>query len=126
MAVPIMRLYNRALTTGLNQYLLATDAVTGLSVQQLNKDNAIIDFTNSPDTAAGINFQTRLLINNLEAGPAFFSTNSSSASAGRTLPGPLPISTQGSSGGKQISYNVGQTLGAFAAYSFIVKYANLF
>lgn len=126
MAVPIMRLYNRILPTALNQFILATDAVTGLSVQQLNKDNAIIDFTNSPDNAAGINHQTRLLVNNLEAGPAFFSTNSSSASAGRTLPGPLPISTQGASGGKQLSFNVGQTLGAFTTYSFIVKYANLF
>ena len=124
MAVPIMRLYNFTLPTALNVFALATDSVTTLSVQQLNKDNAIIDFVNSPDNAAGILHQTRLLINNLEAGPTFFSSNSSSASSGRTVPGPLPISTNG--GGKQISYNVGQTLGAFTAYSFIVKYANLF
>jgi hypothetical protein len=121
-----MRLYNFALPTALNTFALATDSVTTLSVQQLNKDNAIIDFVNSPDLAAGILHQTRLLINNLEAGPTFFSSNSSSASAGRTVPGPLPVSVGGASGGKQISYNVGQTNGAFSAYSFIVKYANLF
>jgi hypothetical protein len=125
MAVPIMRLYNTAAPAALNVFALSTDAVTGLSVQQLNKDNAIIDFVNSPDNAAGINHQSRLLINNLEAGPTFFSTNSSSASAGRTVPGPLPISTN-QNGGKQLSYNTGQTLGAFTAYSFIVKYANMF
>ena len=126
MAVPIMRLYNTAAPAALNVFALSTDAVTGLSVQQLNKDNAIIDFVNSPDNAAGINHQSRLLINNLEAGPTFFSTNSSSASAGRTVPGPLPISVQNAAGGKQLSYNTGQTLGAFTAYSFIVKYANMF
>lgn len=92
MAVPIMRLYNFALPTALNTFALATDSVTTLSVQQLNKDNAIIDYVNSPDLAAGILHQTRLLINNLEAGPTFFSSNSSAASAGRTVPGPLPIS----------------------------------
>ena len=126
MAVPIMRLYNTAAPAALGTFALATDSVTGLSVQQLNKDNAIIDFVNSPDNAAGITHQARLLVNNLEAGPTFFSSNSSSASAGRTVPGPLPISVAGASGGKQLSYNVSQQAGALSTYNFIVKYANLF
>ena len=121
-----MRRYTRAAPAALNVFALATDDVTGLSVQQLNKDNAIIDFVNSPDNAAGIDHETRLLVNNLEAGPSFFSTNSSSASAGRTVPGPLPIAVGGAAGGKQLSYNVAQTAGAVTAYSFIVKYSNLF
>ena len=126
MAVPIMRRYTFAnAAAALNVFELATDDVTGLSVQQLNKDNAIIDFVSAPDPAAGLTYQARLLINNLEAGPTFFSDNSSAASAGRTVPGPLPIAVGGASGGKQVSYNVAQGAGAAAAYSFIVKYSYL-
>jgi len=126
LAVPIMRRYTRAAPAALNQFALATDDVTGLSVQQLNKDNAIIDYVNAPDPGAGLTYESRLLVNNLEAGPAFFSVNSSAASAGRTVPGPLPIAVGGAAGGKQLSYNVAQGAGALTAYSFIVKYSNLF
>jgi hypothetical protein len=40
----------------------------------------------------------------------------------------LPISVQGNSGGKQLSYSTAQTIlgGGVAAYQFIIKYANLF
>ena len=94
----------------------------------MNKDNAIIDFVNAVNPAGAAQYQTRLFINNLEAGPTFFSSNSNSASAGRTVAGPLPISVQGNSGGKQLSYSAGQTVlgGGLAAYQFTVKYANLF
>jgi len=128
LAVPIMRSYTLAAPAALNTFALATDDVTGLSVQQLNKDNAIIDFVNAPDPAGAAAYQVRLLINNLEAGPTFFSTNSSAASAGRTVPGPLPIAVGGAAGGKQVSYNAAQTVtgGGLAAYQFIVKYSNLF
>ena len=47
MGVPIMRQYTFAAPAAINQFALATDDVTGLSVQQLNKDNAIIDFVNA-------------------------------------------------------------------------------
>ena len=87
-----MRRYTRAAPAALNVFALATDDVTGLSVQQLNKDNAIIDFVNSPDNAAGIDHFQQLFINNLDTGVAFFSSNSSPTTAGRTLPGPIPIS----------------------------------
>ena len=123
-----MRQYTFAAPAAINQFALATDDVTGLSVQQLNKDNAIIDYVNAIDPPTGEQFQAQLFINNLQSGPTFFSTNSSSASAGRTVPGPLPISVSGAAGGKQLSYNVGQTvLGAgVLGYQFIVKYSNLF
>mgnify|MGYP003654817101 CR=1 FL=1 len=134
MAVPIMRAYTAFTAavppTALNVFQLAVDDVTQLAVQQLNKDNAIIDYVNANQGAlgAGEQYQSQLFINNLQAGPTFFSTNSSSASAGRTVPGPLPISVGGAAGGKQLSYNVAQTAtgGGLAAYQFIVKYSNLF
>ena len=47
MGVPIMRQYTFAAPAAINQFALATDDVTGLSVQQLNKDNAIIDYVNA-------------------------------------------------------------------------------
>ena len=128
MGVPIMRQYTRAVPAALNTFALATDDVTGLSVQQLNKDNSIVDYVNAVQPLTTAQFQTRLFINNLEAGPTFFSTNSNSNSAGRTIPGPLPIPVSGNAGGKQLSYSTAQTIlgGALAQYQFIVKYANLF
>jgi len=129
MAVPIMRQYTRAAPlVSINVFALATDDVTGLSVQQLNKDNSIIDFVNAVQPTAAVQFQTRLFINNLEAGPTFFSSNSDPASAGRTVPGPLNVSVGGASGGKQLSYSSAQTVlgGGLEQYQFIIKYANMF
>ena len=128
MAVPIMRQYTRVAPAAINVFALATDDVTGLSVQQLNKDNSIIDYVNAVQPLTTVQFQTRLFINNLEAGPTFFSSNSDPASAGRTVPGPLNIAVGGASGGKQLSYSSAQTIlgGGLQAYQFIVKYANMF
>ena len=128
MAVPIMRQYTRIAPGAINVFALATDDVTGLSVQQLNKDNSIIDYVNAVQPLTTVQFQTRLFINNLEAGPTFFSSNSNPGSAGRTVPGPLNIAVGGASGGKQLSYSSAQTIlgGGLQAYQFIVKYANMF
>ena len=128
MAVPIMRQYTRVAPAAINVFALATDDVTGLSVQQLNKDNSIIDYVNAVQPLTTVQFQTRLFINNLEAGPTFFSSNSNAGSAGRTVPGPLNISVGGASGGKQLSYSSAQTIlgGGLQAYQFIIKYANMF
>ena len=128
MAVPIMRQYTRIAPGAINVFALATDDVTGLSVQQLNKDNSIIDYVNAVQPLTTVQFQTRLFINNLEAGPTFFSANSNPGSAGRTVPGPLNIAVGGASGGKQLSYSSAQTIlgGGLQAYQFIVKYANMF
>jgi len=128
MAVPIMRQYTRIAPGAINVFALATDDVTGLSVQQLNKDNSIVDFVNAVQPLTTVQFQTRLFINNLEAGPTFFSSNSNPGSAGRTVPGPLNIAVGGASGGKQLSYSSAQTIigGGVQAYQFIVKYANMF
>ena len=128
MAVPIMRQYTRIAPGAINVFALATDDVTGLSVQQLNKDNSIIDYVNAIQPLTTVQFQTRLFINNLEAGPTFFSSNSNPGSAGRTVPGPLNIAVSGGSGGKQLSYSSAQTIlgGGLQAYQFIVKYANMF
>ena len=51
MGVPIMRQYTLAAPAAINTFALATDDVTGLSVQQLNKDNAIIDYVNAVNPA---------------------------------------------------------------------------
>jgi len=123
-----MRQYTRIAPLAINTFLLATDDVTGLGVQQLNKDNSIVDFVNAINPLTTVQFQTRLFVNNLEAGPTFFSSNSNSGSAGRTVPGPINFSVGGAAGGKQLSYSSGQTVlgGGLQAYQFIVKYANMF
>jgi hypothetical protein len=123
-----MRQYTRIVPLAINTFLLATDDVTGLGVQQLNKDNSIVDFVNAINPLTTVQFQTRLFVNNLEAGPTFFSSNSNSGSAGRTVPGPINFSVGGAAGGKQLSYSSGQTVlgGGLQPYQFIVKYANMF
>ena len=126
MAVPIIRAYNAVAPAALNQRTVVTDVITGLATQQLNRSNTIIDFTNNPDNAAGIDHFQQLFINNLDTGVAFFSSNSSPTTAGRTLPGPITISVGAAAGGKQVSYFATQTNGALSTYPSLVKYANLF
>ena len=127
MAVPLMRSYT---TPGLaiGVFGLATDDITGLTITQLNRSNTILDSVSNPQPAGGEIYQDRVLINGLETGVTFFSNASDPASAGRIVPGPIPIEVGGAAGGKQVAFNCGQTLvGAGAAgYSFLVKFANLF
>ena len=126
MAVPLMRSYTTAVVGAINTFALATDDITGLSVQQLNRSNVILDETTASVPVAGDQYQDRLLINGLEAGVTFFSATSDPASAGRVVPGPIPIAVAGQAGGKQLAYNCSQTAGVNAQYSFLIKYANLF
>jgi hypothetical protein len=126
MAVPLMRSYTTAVVGAINTFALATDDITGLSVQQLNRSNVILDETTASVPVAGDQYQDRLLINGLEAGVTFFSATSDPASAGRVVPGPIPIAVAGQAGGKQLAFNCSQTAGVNAQYSFLIKYANLF
>jgi len=127
MAVPLMRSYT---TPGLalNVFGLATDDITQLTITQMNRSNTILDSVSNPQPTGGEIYQDRVLINGLESGVTFFSNASDPASAGRVVPGPVPIEVGGAAGGKQVAFNCGQTtIGAGAAgYSFLVKYANLF
>ena len=127
MAVPLMRSYS---TPGLalNVFGLATDEITQLTITQLNRSNVVLDEVSNPQPTGGEIYQDRLLINGLETGVTFFSNSSDPASAGRVVPGPIPIEVGGAAGGKQVAFNCGQTtIGAgAAAYTFLIKYANLF
>jgi len=127
MAVPLMRKYNHA-STAVDTFALSTDALTGLTVQQLNRDNVILDMVSSIQPTGNELYEVRVLVNGLEAGVTFFSSASDPGSSGRIVPGPVPIQVAGSAGGKQLAYNTAQTAtgGGQAAYSFLLKYANLF
>jgi len=127
MAVPLMRKYNHA-STAVDTFALATDALTTLTVQQLNRDNVILDMVSSVQPTGGELYEARVLVNGLEAGVTFFSSASDPGSSGRVVPGPIPITVGSSAGGKQLAYNTAQTAtgGGQAAYSFLLKYANLF
>jgi len=127
MAVPLMRSYT---TDGgvLNTFGLATDDITGLTITQLNRSNVILDEVSNPQPTGGETYEDRLLINGLQAGVTFFSEASDPGSAGRVVPGPIPIEVGGAAGGKQVAFDCAQTTtgGGIAAYSFLIKYANLF
>ena len=127
MAVPLMRSYT---TTGaaLNVFTPSTDDVTGLTIQQLNRSNVILDCVNNPDPPGAAAYQTNVLVNGIQSGVSNFSVASSAASAGRVVFGPVPVTVGGQAGGKQLSFSSGQvaTGGGIAQYSFLMKYANLF
>ena len=126
MTVPLIRQYN-AIVTALNVPVNATDAITGETQLQLSTDNVLEDFVNSPDLAnAGDLVSTQLYINQLQAGPEFFSVSSSPTTAGRQPVGPIPISAQG---GKQISYRSTSQATVTAlpyTYTFQIRYRNFF
>ena len=127
MAVPLIRKYNHASTT-VGTYALSQDAITTLTVQQLNRSNVILDMVSSIQPTGNELYEVRVLVNGLEAGVTFFSSSSDPGSSGRVIPGPIPIEVAGTAGGKQLAYNTAQTPtgGGQAAYSFLLKYANLF
>jgi hypothetical protein len=126
MTVPLIRQYNAALAVA-SVPVNATDAITGETQLQLSSDNVIEDFVNSPDLAnAGDLVSTQLYINQLQAGPEFFSVSSSPTTAGRQPVGPIPISAQG---GKQISYRSTSQATVTAlpyTYTFQIRYRNFF
>jgi len=127
MSVPLMRSYTTtSAVVGLNVFGLSTDDITGLTITQLNRSNVILDEVSNPIPLVGDFYQNRLLINGLESGVAFFSAASDVNSAGRVIPGPIPIEVGGAAGGKQVAYNSVQNAGVAANYSFLIKYANLF
>ena len=127
MAVPLLRKYNHASTT-VGTFTLSTDALTGLTVQQLNRSNIILDMVSSIQPTGNELYEVKVLVNGLEAGVTFFSSSSDPGSSGRVIPGPIPIEVAGTAGGKQLAWNTAQTAtgGGQAAYSFLLKYANLF
>ena len=127
MAVPLLRKYNHASTT-VGTFVLSTDALTGLTVQQLNRSNIILDMVSSIQPTGNELYEVKVLVNGLEAGVTFFSSSSDPGSSGRVIPGPIPIEVAGTACGKQLAYNTAQTAtgGGQAAYSFLLKYANLF
>ena len=127
MAVPLIRKYNHASTT-VGTYTLSQDAITGLTVQQLNRSNIVLHKVSSIQPTGNELNEVRVLVNGLEAGVTFFSSSSDPGSSGRVIPGPIPIEVAGTAGGKQLAYNTAQTAtgGGQAAYSFLLKYANLF
>ena len=127
MSVPLMRSYTTTSAgVGLHVCGVATDDITGLTITQLNRSNVILDEVSNPIPLVGDFYQNRLLINGLETGVAFFSAASDPNSAGRVIPGPVPIEVGGAAGGKQVAYNSVQNAGVAANYSFLIKYANLF
>ena len=127
MAVPLMRSYT---TTGaaLNVFTPSTDDVTGLTIQQLNRSNTILDCVNNPDPPGAAAYETNVLVNGIQSGVTNFSVASSAASAGRVVFGPIGVTVGGQAGGKQLSFQSGQVVtgGGIAQYSFLMKYANLF
>jgi len=118
--IPQQRKYTRALPGALNVDANATDDDSAQSFQQLNDTNDILDIFSSPAPAAGVEYEIRLIKNNVQTGRTYFSTALDTASAGRSDIGPVPLDPG------QVAYAVRQVLGALAIYNFVVKYSSSF
>jgi len=120
MSVPLMRSYT---TTGaaLNVFTPSTDDVTGLTIQQLNRSNSILDCVNNPDPPGAAAYQTNVLVNGIQSGVTNFSVASSAASAGRVVFGPIGVTVSGQAGGKQLSFQSGQVVtGGVSRFDFLI------
>mgnify|MGYP001163686851 FL=1 len=128
MSVPIVRRYTTTVPGALNTPTPSIDDVTQLTIQQLNRSNTIEDWVNSPDPPGAATYQTDVLVNGIQSGVTNFSVASSALSAGRLIMGPIPVAVSGQAGGKQLSWQSQQTVtgAGLAAYSFNIKYGNLF
>ncbi len=113
--IPIFRRFTRAAPAALDVFLLATDDITALGFYTLAGTRVLLDMVNSPDPAAGLRYEVRLLKNGVDTGRSWFSDTLSPASAGRVAIGPVPI------GAGNIAFSVAQRLGALTAYSFVIK-----
>jgi len=71
MAVPLIRKYNHA-STAVGTFVLSTDALTGLTVQQLNRSNIILDMVSSIQPTGNELYEVKVLVNGLEAGVTFW------------------------------------------------------
>ena len=119
MGAPIIRRFNRAAPAALNVFQICLDQETGLGQTLMtNIPNAILDIVNSPDPAAGLTYQTNLWKGGKDQGMRFYSEALSAVSAGRQAIGPIDVTKMG-----VLQFWNAQTLGAVAAYNFIVKFA---
>jgi len=115
--IPLIRRFTRAAPGALNVDANATDDETGLTYFRTSQ-NVILDIVSCPQPAAGVNYRIALLRSGgIDTGRRFFSVSLDPASAGRVSVGPIQLS------GGDYFFSVRQTLGALAAYSFIVKFA---
>jgi len=76
MAVPLIRKYNHA-STAVGTFVLSTDALTGLTVQQLNRSNIILDMVSSIQPTGNELYEVKVLVNGLEAGVTFLEESNS-------------------------------------------------
>jgi hypothetical protein len=114
---PIIRRFTRAAPGALNVFAFATDDETALTFVRISKNNTMLDVVSAPQPAAGINYTIQLWKNGVDTGRRFYSVTIDPASAGRIAVGPISLSAG------DYYFNVSQTLGALAAYSFIIKLA---
>lgn len=116
MVLPVIRRYTLAAPAALNVFGNLTDDVTGQAPFTLFSPNALLDFVNDPDPAAGLRYEFRLTKNGAETQVKAFSTAISPLTAGRVAIGPISMSVG------QYIWTGAQRAGALTATSIIVKY----
>ncbi|MDE2939855.1 MAG: hypothetical protein OXR67_13220 [Chloroflexota bacterium] len=117
MTVPVVRKFDAPEPSATGQFTTAVDAETGETFLNLARDNTILDIVNL--SAAAVANQVIYLKKNGSQTPIrIYSESISPATAGRVAYGPIEL-TAG-----QYQFQVYQSGGTKAAYSFLVKFAH--
>lgn len=119
---PIQRRYTSALPAALGAITNVTDDITTQATNFTSLDNAVVDIINDPQPGAGVRYEIRLLIDDVDSGRAFFTDQLNPATEGRLKI--VQINTTGLkvAGNSRIQWQVIQRAGALAATSFVVTY----
>jgi hypothetical protein len=117
MPVPIIRRFT-ATVSALSTAYNATDNESSLTFVRVTKPNAILDIVSSPAPTSGNYYTIKLKKNFVDTGRRFYSTALDPSSAGRIAVGPIGL------GPGDYTFEVTQTAGTAANYSFEVKFAD--
>jgi len=122
----IQRRYTSAVPAALGAITNVTDDITSQATNFSAGSNAMMDIIDDPQPAAGLRYEIRLLIDDIDSGRAFFTDSLNPATEGRhkiTQINPTGIKTHQ---GARVQFQVIQRLGALTAFSFVVTWRNGF
>ena len=120
------RRYTSAVPAALGAVTNVTDDITTQATNFTALANSIMDIVNDPDPAAGLRYEIRLLIDDVDSGRAFFTTSLSPLTEGRTKITQINPTGLKIHGNARIQWQVIQRAGALTAISFQATWRNGF
>jgi len=122
----MQRRYTSAVPGALGAITNVTDDITTQATNFTSGANSIMDVVNDPQPAAGLRYEIRMLIDDVDSGRAFFTDSMNPATEGRTKITQINITGLKIHANARIQFQVVQRAGALTATSFMVTWRNGF